>query len=528
MLLTYSKSNSINLDPQSSPYVSSPKFGKIGDVKARGTEDPQLDTKMEEGPGGDDSHQDSHHDKKDKKEDENHEEGKKEESKGNNKEGDEEEKKDEKKSDENKKVTSKEAHDYHQYPFPGKYQTVPSKPLDDEGDLRLAYVPGVAFPCQEIVKSKNNVYRYTTKDNTVCVITNGTAVLGLGSIGSLASKPVMEGKGVLLKKFGDVNGVDLEVNTKDSDEFINCVKLLGSSFGGINLEDISGPECFYIETKLKEIMDIPVFHDDQHGTAIITTAGVMNACILTDRKLEDIKVVFNGAGAAGIACLQLLLDSGVKPENAILCDSKGVIYKGRTDGMNEWKEKYANDTDRRSLEEALVGADVFVGVSAKDALKPEWLQSMAEKPIVFALANPDPEILPEDAKKAVPEVIIATGRSDYPNQINNVMCFPYLFRGALDVRARNITESMKVATAKALAELAREEVPEEVNKLFGRKLEFGPEYIIPTPFDPRLLVKISTAVAKAACKEEGNAMLCYSDWSLYEKHLKQRLDPNYK
>lgn len=294
------------------------------------------------------------------------------------------------------------------------------------------------------------------------------------------------------------------------------------------MEDISGPECFYIENKLKEIMDIPVFHDDQHGTAIICTAGIMNACILSDRKFEDLKVVFNGAGAAGIACLQLLLDSGVKRENAYLCDSKGVIFKGRTSGMNEWKEKYANDTEHRTLEEALKGADVFVGVSVKNALKPEWLKSMADRPIVFALANPDPEILPEDAKAAVPGVIIATGRSDYPNQINNVMCFPYLFRGALDVRAKNITEGMKVAAATALAELAREDVPDEVNKLYGKELKFGPEYIIPTPFDPRLLIKISTAVAKAACEEEGIAMMCIRDWSLYEKHLQERLDDKYK
>ena len=398
--------------------------------------------------------------------------------------------------------------------------------------MKLAYLPGVAIPCQEIANNKEDIYKYTNKDNTVCVISNGTAVLGLGNIGALASKPVMEGKGVLLKKFGDVNGVDLEVNTTDPDEFINCVKLLGSSYGGINLEDIKGPECFYIENKLKEIMDIPVFHDDQHGTAIITAAGIMNACHLTGRKLEETKIVFNGAGAAGIACLQLILDCGIKKENAILCDSRGVIYQGRTDGMNEWKEKYVNDTDKRTLEEALDGADVFVGVSKKDALNPEWLRKMnggdpsdtsGKAPIIFALANPDPEIRPEQAKAVCPNVIIATGRSDYPNQINNVMCFPYLFRGALDVRAKNISEAMKIATAKALAELAREEVPEEVNEVYGRKLEFGPEYIIPTPFDPRLLVKISTAVGKAAC-HEGNAMLCYSDWSLYEKHLTERLE----
>ena len=423
-----------------------------------------------------------------------------------------------------RKVTQEEAHAYHQFPIPGKYQIVPWKPLDSEKDLRLAYAPGVAFPCQEIHRVPSKIYDYTAKSNSVWVISNGTAVLGLGNIGALSGKPVMEGKGVLMKKFGDVNGVDLEVNTTDPDEFINWVKLLGSSFGGINLEDIKGPDCFYIENKLKEIMNIPVFHDDQHGTAIIVSAGLKNACLLSNRKLDEIKVVFNGAGAAGIACLQLVIDSGVKKENAILWDTSGTIYKGRTKGMNEWKEKYAVETEARTLEEALVGADVFVGVSAKDALKAEWLKTMKKQPIIFALANPDPEILPEKAKEAVPDVIIATGRSDYPNQINNVMCFPYLFRGALDVRARNITEGMKMATSDALAQLAREEVPQEIKDLYGRDLEFGPEYIIPTPFDPRLLIRISTAVGKAACHEPGVALFCYSDWSLYEKHLQERID----
>lgn len=421
-----------------------------------------------------------------------------------------------------KEITKEEANDYHRVPFPGKYQIHPCKPLQTEEDLRKAYIPGVAYVCEEIAKNKNKVYEFTAKSNSVCVISNGTAVLGLGNIGALASKPVMEGKGVLLKKFGGVNGVDLEVNTTDPDQFINCVKLLGSSYGGINLEDLSGPDCFYIENKLKELMDIPVFHDDQHGTAIITCAGIMNACKLTDRKFQDLKLVFNGAGAAGIACLQMLLDAGVPRENTILCDSKGVIYKGRQKGMNEWKEKYAAETDKRSLEEALEDADVFVGVSAKDALKPEWLKKMAKKPIVFALANPDPEINPDKAKEAVDDVIIATGRSDHPNQVNNVMCFPYLFRGALDVRSKDITESMKVAAAEAIAELAREEVCQEVKDMYGKDLKFGPEYIVPTPFDPRLLVKISTAVAKAACKEPGNAMLCYKDWSKYEDHLRER------
>lgn len=509
------------------PGAHSPNLTDLGKPHVVGNEDYGMDSKMEEGPGGDEGSTGGHHEEEKKEEgkDEGHDDNKptkKHEEKKGDGNGDDQ-------RDENKKVTRKEANDYHQYPFPGKYQIAPSKPLNSEKDLRLAYVPGVAFPCEEIANNPMNVYKYTTKENTVCVISNGTAVLGLGDIGALASKPVMEGKGVLLKKFGDVNGVDLEVNTKDSDEFINCVKLLGSSYGGINLEDLSGPECFYIESKLKELMDIPVFHDDQHGTAIITAAGVMNACKITDRNLEDLKVVFNGAGAAGIACLQMLLDCGVKKENAILCDSKGVIYKGRTQGMNEWKEKYANDTERRTLEEALNGADVFVGVSAKDALKPEWLKTMNSKPIVFALANPDPEISPEDAIKAVPDVIIATGRSDYPNQVNNVMCFPYLFRGALDVRARNITEKMKVAAAEALAQLAREEVPKEVKDLYHLDdMKFGPEYIIPTPFDPRLLVRVSSAVAQAACKDEGNAMLNYSDWDMYEKYLQKRLDDRYK
>ena len=481
---------------------------------------------MSEGSGGskpDDSQQkeeNKNENSGDSKKEENKEENKKESASGDNDGKDDDE--------DHKNVTPEEAHEYHQYPIPGKYQIAPSKPLNNEKDLRLAYVPGVVYPCQEIMKDRDHIYTYTTKENTVCVISNGTAVLGLGNIGALASKPVMEGKGVLLKKFGDVNGVDLEVDTTDPDEFISCVKLLGSSFGGINLEDLKGPDCFYIENKLKEIMDIPVFHDDQHGTAIIVAAGVMNACVLTDRKLEDVKVTFNGAGAAGIACLQMLLDSGVKPENAILCDSRGVIYKGRTDGMNEWKEKYVNDTQKRTLEEAVTECDIFVGVSAKGALKPEWVKKMNAKPIIFALANPDPEILPDQAKEAVPDAIIATGRSDYPNQINNVMCFPYLFRGALDVRAKNITEKMKVATAKALAELAREEVPAEVNEMYGKKLEFGPDYIIPTPFDPRLLVKISTAVAKAATETEGNAMISYEDWSVYEQTLQQRVDDRYK
>jgi len=480
---------------------------------------------MSEGSGGskpDDSQQkeeNKNENSGDSKKEENKEENKKESASGDNDGKDDDE--------DHKNVTPEEAHEYHQYPIPGKYQIAPSKPLNNEKDLRLAYVPGVVYPCQEIMKDRDHIYTYTTKENTVCVISNGTAVLGLGNIGALASKPVMEGKGVLLKKFGDVNGVDLEVDTTDPDEFINCVKLLGSSFGGINLEDLKGPDCFYIENKLKEIMDIPVFHDDQHGTAIIVAAGVMNACVLTDRKLEDVKVTFNGAGAAGIACLQMLLDSGVKPENAILCDSRGVIYKGRTDGMNEWKEKYVNDTQKRTLEEAVTECDIFVGVSAKGALKPEWVKKMNAKPIIFALANPDPEILPDQAKEAVPDAIIATGRSDYPNQINNVMCFPYLFRGALDVRAKNITEKMKVATAKALAELAREEVPAEVNEMYGKKLEFGPDYIIPTPFDPRLLVKISTAVAKAATETEGNAMITYEDWSIYEKTLQDRVSDRF-
>ncbi|CAI2363170.1 unnamed protein product [Moneuplotes crassus] len=413
--------------------------------------------------------------------------------------------------EEAKKELALEAHEYHANPIPGKYEIAPSKPLGSQEDLKMAYLPGIKHVVEEIISDPSSVYDFTNKNNTVCVITNGTAVLGLGDIGPLASKPVMEGKGVLLKKFGNVNGVDLEVNTKDPDEFINCVKLLGPSFGGINLEDIKGPECFYIEKRLKEIMDIPVFHDDQHGTAIITSAGVINACHLTNRKLEDIKVVFNGAGAAGIACLQMLLDCGVKNENAFLCDSRGVIYKGRTEGMNEWKEKYANDTELRTMEEALEGADVFVGVSKKDALNPEWIKKMNGGsgdnpdvvPIIFALANPDPEILPEKAKEICPNVIIATGRSDYPNQINNVMCFPYLFRGVLDVRASTISENMKIATAYALAELAREEVPKEVEELYGRELKFGPEYIIPTPFDPRLLVRIANAVSQAA-RDEGN------------------------
>jgi malate dehydrogenase (oxaloacetate-decarboxylating)(NADP+) len=386
---------------------------------------------------------------------------------------------------------------YHQYPTPGKYTIKTVKPMNTQKDLSLAYTPGVAVPCLEIQKDKENAYLYTNKGNMVAVITNGTAVLGLGDIGALAGKPVMEGKAVLFNKFAGVESVDLSIDTKNPDEFINCVKLLSCTFGGINLEDIKAPECFYIEEKLKEVCDIPIFHDDQHGTAIVCLAGLINAVHLTGRKIEETKVVLNGAGAAGIACLRLMNAYGVKHDNIIACDTQGVIYKGRTAGMNKWKEEFANaTTTARTLEEALKGADVFIGVSVANALKPEYLVSMAPHPIIFAMANPVPEIMPPEAKKVRPDAIIATGRSDFPNQINNVMCFPFLFRGTLDTRTRVINEPMKLAAAKALAMLAREPVPKEVQRAYaGTEFSFGPDYIMPTPFDPRLIDVVPRAVA---------------------------------
>ena len=400
--------------------------------------------------------------------------------------------------------------------------------MNTQKDLALAYTPGVAVPCIEIAKDKEAAYLYTNKGNMVAVITNGTAVLGLGNIGALAGKPVMEGKAVLFNKFAGVESIDLSIDTQNPDEFINCVKLLSCTFGGINLEDIKAPECFYIEKKLIELCDIPVFHDDQHGTAIVCLAGLINAVHLTGRRIEDIRLVLNGAGAAGIACLRLMHAYGVQKENIIACDTQGVIFKGRTVGMNEWKEEFANEhTKARNLGEALDGADVFVGVSVGGALKPEYLIKMAPNPIIFAMANPDPEIIPTEAKKIRPDAILATGRSDFPNQINNVMCFPFLFRGVLDTRSRIINQEMKLAAANALAMLAREPVPKEVERAYnGMTFSFGPDYIMPTPFDPRLIEVLPRAVAQAAM-DSGVARVMITDWSEYNFKNKLRTAKTY-
>jgi len=425
----------------------------------------------------------------------------------------------------NKRVTDEEALLLHSSGRPGKLEITPTKPLTTQRDLALAYSPGVAVPCLRIAEDPSLAYDYTAKGNLVAIISNGTAVLGLGDLGALAGKPVMEGKAVLFKRFADVDGIDLEVDTRDVDEFVNCVRFLGPTFGGINLEDIKAPDCFIIEERLRELLDIPVFHDDQHGTAIIAAAGLINACDITGRNLKDVKMVVNGAGAAGIACAELFCTVGVSRENITLCDTKGVVYRGRTDGMNQWKSAFATDTDRRTLVEAVAGADVFVGLSAKGAMTQEMVKSMAAKPIIFALANPDPEITPEEVKAVRGDAIVATGRSDYPNQVNNVLGFPYLFRGALDVRATTINETMKVAAAKAIAALAREDVPDEVDAAYsGRRLRYGPEYIIPVPFDPRLIVTIPAAVAQAAM-ESGVARKPIVDLSAYRHTLRTRLDP---
>lgn len=399
------------------------------------------------------------------------------------------------------------------------------KPLTNQRDLSLAYSPGVAAPCLEINKDPSKAYDYTSKGNFVAIISNGTAVLGLGNLGALASKPVMEGKAALFKRFADIDAIDIEVGTENPEEFINAVKYLGGSWGGINLEDIKAPECFIIERKLKSLMDIPVFHDDQHGTAIITAAGLINATYITGRKLKDMKVVVNGAGAAAIACVELIKSMGIKKDNVTLCDTKGVIYEGRKEGMNEWKAAHAIKTKLRTLEEALKGADAFLGLSVKGAVTKKMIKSMASKPIIFAMANPDPEITPEEIKDVRADAIVATGRSDYNNQVNNVMGYPYIFRGALDVQAKTINEEMKIAAAKALASLAREEVPEEVSAAYsGRRLKFGPDYIIPTPFDPRLIQVIPLAVAKAAI-ETGVARKPIKDLEEYQRQLKARLNP---
>ena len=422
------------------------------------------------------------------------------------------------------RVTPEEALAYHLNPTPGKYEVVASKPMATQRDLSLAYSPGVAVPVQAIADAPETAYDYTTKGNMVAVVSNGTAILGMGNLGALASKPVMEGKAVLFKRFADVNAIDIELDTEDPEEIIQAVKLMGPTFGGVNLEDIKAPECFIIEQRLKELMDIPVFHDDQHGTAVICAAGLLNALEISGKKIEECRIVLNGAGAAGIACLELLKTMGAKHDNCIMCDTKGVIWQGRTEGMNQWKSAHAARTDARTLDDAMKGADVFLGVSAKGAVTADMVASMAPNPVIFAMANPDPEITPEEAHAVREDAIVATGRSDYPNQVNNVLGFPYLFRGALDIHARAINDEMKIACAEALAKLAREDVPDEVAMAYGRKLTFGRDYIIPTPFDPRLIHVIPPAVAKAGMKT-GVARRPIIDMEAYELHLKSRMDP---
>src|SRR6201997_1359005 len=395
-------------------------------------------------------------------------------------------------------ITDQEALQFHAHGRPGKLEIMPPKPMATQRDLSLAYSPGVAVPVLAIASDPSTAYDYTTRGNMVAVISNGTAILGLGNLGALASKPVMEGKAVLFKRFADVDSIDLEVSTEDPDEFVNCVRFLGQTFGGINLEDIKAPECFLIEQRLRELLDIPVFHDDQHGTAIIAAAGLINALDLTGRDIGSTKLVCNGAGAAGVACLELLKAIGFAPANVILCDTKGVIYRGRREGMNQWKSAHAVDTKARTLAEAVDGADVFFGLSAKGAMTSDMVKSMTAKPIIFAMANPDPEIAPEEVAAVRQDAIMATGRSDYPNQINNVLGFPYIFRGALDVRATTINMEMKIAAAQALAELAREDVPDEVAAAYGARPKYGADYIIPVPFDPRLISYVPPAVAEAA------------------------------
>ena len=422
-------------------------------------------------------------------------------------------------------ITEEEALNLHACGRPGKLEIQATKPLTTQRDLTLAYSPGVAIPCARIHADPKTAYDYTAKGNLVAIVSNGTAVLGLGNLGALAAKPVMEGKAVLFKRFADVDGFDLEVDTEDVDNFVNCVRFLGPSFGGINLEDIKAPECFIIEQRLKELLDIPVFHDDQHGTAIIAIAGLLNALDLTGREAADVRMVINGAGAAGIACAELVKAVGLAPERVILCDTRGVIYEGRQEGMNQWKSAHAAPTEARSLADAMVGSDVFFGLSAKGAVTKEMVASMADNPIIFAMANPDPEITPEEVAEVRTDAIMATGRSDYGNQINNVLGFPYIFRGALDVRASTINMEMKVAATHALAALAREDVPDEVARAYaGQRLRYGPQYIIPAPFDPRLIVAVPKAVAAAAVKS-GVARRPLDDMESYEQELLARLDP---
>ena len=421
--------------------------------------------------------------------------------------------------------TDQEALDFHAQPVPGKISMAPTKPMGTQRDLSLAYSPGVAVPVQAIAEDEDLAYDYTAKGNTVAVISNGTAILGLGDLGPMASKPVMEGKSVLFKRFADIDSFDVEVTTKDVDEFCTVVRNIGPTWGGINLEDIGSPEAFIIESRLREELDIPVFHDDQHGTAIIAAAGIINACAITGRKLEDLTVAVSGAGAAGLSVAGLIRMMGVKPENILMCDSRGVIYEGRKEKMDQFKSAFAVKTDKRTLAEAMEGADCFLGLSVKGAVSQDMVKSMADNPIIFAMANPDPEITPEEIKAVRSDAIIATGRSDYPNQVNNVLGFPYIFRGALDVRARGINEEMKVAAAKALAELAREDVPDEVAAAYhGARPQFGPDYIIPTPFDPRLISFIPPAVATAAM-ETGVARKPIEDMDEYRHSLARRQDP---
>ena len=422
------------------------------------------------------------------------------------------------------KLTREDALAFHLRPTPGKWEINATVPMTTQRDLSLAYSPGVAVPCEDIAANPALAYDYTNKGNLVAVISNGTAVLGLGNLGALASKPVMEGKSVLFKRFADVNSIDIELDTEDPDAFCNAVRLMGPTFGGINLEDIKAPECFIIEQRLKEEMDIPVFHDDQHGTAVICAAGLLNALQISGKKIEDVKIVLNGAGAAGIACLELLKAMGAKHNNCIMCDTKGVIYQGRTEGMNQWKSAHAANTEHRDLSQAMAGCDVFLGVSAKGAVTQDMVISMAPNAVIFAMANPDPEITPEEVHAVREDVIVATGRSDYPNQVNNVLGFPYLFRGALDIHARAINDEMKIACARALADLAREDVPDEVAMAYGKKLKFGRDYIIPTPFDPRLIHVIPTAVARAGM-DTGVARRPIVDMEGYENTLKARMDP---
>ena len=422
-------------------------------------------------------------------------------------------------------VSAEEALHFHAMGRPGKLEIVPTKPMATQRDLSLAYSPGVAVPVKAIAEDPSKAYDYTAKGNMVAVISNGTAILGLGNLGALASKPVMEGKAVLFKRFADVDSIDLEVDTEDADAFINCVRYLGPSFGGINLEDIKAPECFIIEQRLRELMDIPVFHDDQHGTAIIAAAGLINALAITGRDMKTTKLVCNGAGSAGIACIELIKSMGFSPDNITLCDTKGVVYQGRAEGMNQWKSAHAIKTDARTLAEAMDGADVVFGLSAKGAFSDAMIRSMAPNPIIFAMANPDPEITPEDVAKIRADAIMATGRSDYPNQVNNVLGFPYIFRGALDVRATTINDAMKVAAAEALAALARQDVPDDVAAAYqGNRPKFGPQYIIPVPFDPRLISAIPIAVAKAAM-ETGVARKPIADMEKYAQELSARRDP---